>query len=203
MNATALSAPRFAGLLLAGGRSQRMGRDKAQLDWRGRPLGEHQAATLAATGASPLFLSCRPEQAWTPRDFSRLEDRASDGGVLAAFVEALTTVSASTDVVLVLAVDLPLVPARWLAELATRAGAERLSVVPLHDGGFEPFAAAWHRSALPMLRASLGRNQSLQQTCVELQNKNMLHALAVDATEAARLTNLNSPEDIVRLGSRT
>ena len=145
---------RFAGLLLAGGRSQRMGRDKAQLDWQGRPLGEHQAATLTATGAAPLFLSCRLEQTWTPPGFTRLEDRSAEGGALAAFVEALA--ATSVDVALVLAIDLPLVRPGWLEAMAARALREGVSMVPVREGRFEPFAAAWHRSALAALRESLG-----------------------------------------------
>jgi molybdopterin-guanine dinucleotide biosynthesis protein A len=188
---------RFAGLLLAGGHSQRMGRDKAQLDWQGRPLGDHQAATLAMTGASPLFVSCRPIQKWTPRDFSRLEDRSA-GGALAAFVEALTAIAG--DIVLVLAIDLPLVEAGWLEAIGARAVSEGVSVVPLHAGRFEPFAAAWHRSAFPVLHDALARNQSLQQTCAELQERKLLHALAIDAAAAASFSNLNTPEDAARLG---
>lgn len=46
-----------AGLVLAGGRSSRMGRDKALLDWHGQPLIEHQIHTLEAAGADPVYVS--------------------------------------------------------------------------------------------------------------------------------------------------
>lgn len=175
-----------------------MGRDKAQLDWRGAPLGEHQAATLVAAGAAPLFLSCRAEQPWTPREFTRLEDRAPGGGALAAFVEAL--VSTNSEVTLVLAIDLPLVKSEWLAALAVRAHAEGIAVVPVRDGRFEPFAAAWHCAALPQLRDTLARNDSLQAACAALLAKDLLHALEVTATAAAQLVNLNTPADVASLG---
>ena len=190
--------PPPAGLLLAGGRSQRMGRDKAQLDWRGQPLGEHQAATLTATGASPLFLSCRPDQPWTPRGFSRIEDRLPFGGVLAAFADAFG--ATSCEVLLVLAVDLPLVNSAWLATLASRAQTDKTSVVPLHEGRFEPFVAAWHRSAVSALQAALAENESLQSACAGLRNENRLHALTLSVGEAGSLANLNTPADADRLG---
>jgi molybdopterin-guanine dinucleotide biosynthesis protein A len=177
-----------------------MGRDKAQLDWHGRPLGEHQAATLVAAGVAPLFLSCRPEQSWTPRDFIRLEDRATGGGALTAFVDALTVTSASADVMLVLAIDLPLVQPAGLKALAVRAQAANISIVPWRENRFEPFAAAWHRSALPALRDALAQHQSLQQTCAGLREKKLLEALPVDGAEAANLINLNTPADAARLG---
>ncbi|MEY4924827.1 MAG: hypothetical protein RL598_1346 [Verrucomicrobiota bacterium] len=182
-----------AGLLLAGGHSRRMGTDKAQLDWHGRPLIEHQAATLAATGAWPLLLSCRPEQSATPVGFQRVEDQSPDGGALRAFVDALN--AAPTPVLAVLAVDLPLATADFLTRLTGLARDTAISVVPQHADGYEPMAAAWHRSALPVLRAALGTGQSLQQACAILQTQNLLQPHPLTPNEITLLTNLNRPSD--------
>jgi molybdopterin-guanine dinucleotide biosynthesis protein A len=182
-----------AGLLLAGGYSRRMGTDKAQLDWHGRPLIEHQAATLAATGAWPLLLSCRPEQSATPVGFQRVEDQSPDGGALRAFVDALN--AAPTPVLAVLAVDLPLATADFLTRLTGLARDTAVSVVPQHADGYEPMAAAWHRSALPVLRAALGTGQSLQQACAILQTQNLLQPHPLTPNEITLLTNLNRPSD--------
>lgn len=184
-----------AGLLLAGGRSQRMGRDKAALDWQGCSLGEHQARTLAASGAWPLHLSCRTEQPWTPAGFVRVEDQ-SDSGALGAFVAALA--SSPSPVTTVLAVDLPLVTAPLLAQLAGVARETAVSVVPWHEGTFEPFAAAWHRSALPALHAALAAGRSLQDTCTRLQQEGLLRAEALSPEESKLLANLNTPADLAR-----
>jgi molybdopterin-guanine dinucleotide biosynthesis protein A len=182
-----------AGLLLAGGHSRRMGTDKDQLDWHGRPLIEHQAATLAATGAWPLLLSCRPEQSATPVGFQRVEDQSPDGGALRAFVDALN--AAPTPVLAVLAVDLPLATADFLTRLTGLARDTAISVVPQHADGYEPMAAAWHRSALPVLRAALGTGQSLQQACAILQTQNLLQPHPLTPNEITLLTNLNRPSD--------
>lgn len=182
-----------AGLLLAGGHSRRMGTDKAQLDWHGRPLIEHQAATLAATGAWPLLLSCRPEQSASPVGFQRVEDQSPDGGALRAFVDALN--AAPTPVLAVLAVDLPLATADFLTRLTGLARDTAVSVVPQHADGYEPMAAAWHRSALPVLRAALGTGQSLQQACAILQTQNLLQPHPLTPNEITLLTNLNRPSD--------
>lgn len=48
--ATATKPMRCIGVVLAGGLSSRMGRDKALLRWQGRPLIEHQIAVLQAAG---------------------------------------------------------------------------------------------------------------------------------------------------------
>jgi molybdenum cofactor guanylyltransferase len=45
------------GVVLAGGFSSRMGRDKAMLSWHGRPLIEHQIAVLQAAGVDIVRIS--------------------------------------------------------------------------------------------------------------------------------------------------
>ncbi len=185
-----------AGLLLAGGRAKRMGRDKASLDWHGRSLGDNQAATLFASGAWPLLLACRRDQTWTPNGFVRIEDRVGQGGALQAFVDAFTATPAP--VVTALAVDLPLVTADLLEKFAGAAREAGVSVVPMHDGLFEPFAAAWHRSALPELQAASAAGRSLQSVCAALHAAGRLQPHALTAEEAKLLANLNSPEDLAR-----
>lgn len=135
-----------------------------------------------------------------PPAFTRLDDRAPGGGMRAAFVDALAATFACAEVALVLAIDLPLVDASWLAALAVQARVEKESCVPSRDERFEPLAAAWHCSALPLLRETIAQNKSLQEACAALREKSLLHALALDATEAASLANLNTPAEAARLG---
>ncbi len=51
------SVPTIAGVLLAGGRSSRMGVNKAFLDFKGRPLIEHMLDTLIRAGLTHLYIS--------------------------------------------------------------------------------------------------------------------------------------------------
>lgn len=182
-----------AGVLLAGGRARRMGCDKATMPWGDRTLGEHQAAKLAASGAWPLRLACRREQRWTPRGFIRIEDEDAHGGALAALVGAGEKIEAT--VLVVLAVDLPLVPVDLLIKLTRAASEAGMSVVPVRAGRFEPLAAAWHRSAWPALRAALAAGQPLQQVCAALQAAGRLRPHALARAETQWLTNLNTPAD--------
>jgi molybdopterin-guanine dinucleotide biosynthesis protein A len=186
-----------AGLLLAGGRSRRMGRDKVGLDWSGQTLGEHQAATLTKSGAWPLLLACRTDQTWVPAGYVRVEDRESNGGVLGAVVHAWS--ATDVDVLTVFAIDVPKVQPELLQRMAGMAREEGISIVPWHGERFEPLVAAWHRSAVPRLRQALAEGSSLQEVCVGLRTDGRLRAFALNADELYQLANVNTPEDVVRL----
>ncbi len=191
-----VDCPGAAGLLLAGGRSRRMGTDKSALAWQGRPLREHQATTLARSGAWPLLLACRPDQPWTPAGFRRIEDSGAAIGAVGALVNGLAV--ANRPVLTVLAVDLPLIAADLLGRIADLSRMAGVSVVPLHENGFEPFAAAWHRSALPVLQAVLGEGRPLQEACAILKARGLLESPDLTAGEAVQLLNLNTPADLAR-----
>jgi molybdopterin-guanine dinucleotide biosynthesis protein A/MOSC domain-containing protein YiiM len=191
-----VDCPTAAGLLLAGGRSTRMGTDKNKLDWKGRSLAEYQAMTLAASGAWPLYLSCRADQPETPPGFKRLEDER-DGGALEAFVASFGRHAA--EVVTVLAVDLPHMTPVLLRAIAGVARDHGNTVVPRVNGHFEPLAAAWHRSAVPALREGLTLGRSLQATCAALEAAGKLRVFPVADADVRSFANANSPEDWRRL----
>ncbi|MEO7598036.1 MAG: molybdenum cofactor guanylyltransferase [Opitutus sp.] len=183
-----------AGLLLAGGRSRRMGQDKAQVSWQGAALGEHQAQTLAVSGAWPLFVGCRPVQTWSPTGYTRLHDPAEATGALAAVAHALSAID--TAVLTVLAIDLPLVTPDFLQKMATLARLEGISVVPRHRGLYEPVAAAWHRSSLPAIETACQHSASFQDACARLCEGGQLRAYELDDRQIRALTNVNTPTEL-------
>ncbi|HEY2429272.1 MAG TPA: NTP transferase domain-containing protein [Acidimicrobiales bacterium] len=118
---------RCAGLLLTGGTSSRLGRDKASVPWDGRTLAQRAAAALAAV-TSPT-LEAGPGGSGLPAvDDPRL-------GPLAALAAALPHLPPDRHLIL-LACDLPLVEApllRWLADHPALG-----SVVPLAPDPGDP-----------------------------------------------------------------
>lgn len=98
------------GLVLAGGASRRMGRDKALLPWQGRTLLDHMLALLAAAGVERSVVSGdRPEHDGLP-------DRRPRQGPLGGLATAAAVLPDCR--LLVVPVDMPmLAPARLVALL--------------------------------------------------------------------------------------
>ena len=109
-------------------------------------------------------------------------------GVIAA-LEA-----AAHDRVAVLAIDLPNLPARWLAELAASASENR-GVVGRRGRIFEPLAAVYPRKMLPLARAALNRgDRALQPLLHAAVTAGLLRVRRITTAEAPWFLNLNTPE---------
>jgi molybdenum cofactor guanylyltransferase len=185
----------FTAVLLAGGRSRRMGQDKSALPWGDATLLAHQARTLRTTGAQQFLLSGRVDQALALEGFSIVPDSESGAGPAAALADAWRLTSA--EVLLALATDLPRMPAAYLRELAVGALQQQRSVVPVVGGRYEPLAAAWHRSCLVEFVDAAGR--SLQSICAALVARDLLTPRQVSDGEAQLFENVNTPEDYARV----
>lgn len=143
----------FSAVLLAGGHSRRMGRDKALLDAGGRTLLEHQLATLQRLNPAEVLLSCRCDQDYPACGVRIVRDKHVDCGPLGAIASCLE--ECQTNRLIVLAVDMPAMTAAYLRELL---GFGPASVIPEQAGGrLEPLSAVYSRALLPSARECLAR----------------------------------------------
>ncbi len=185
----------FSAILLAGGRSTRMGRDKAALLIDGEPLWQRQLATLHATGADELFISVRAESPLAVIGARTIEDLTPEAGPLAA-LEAVLPCLAHTHAV-VLAVDLPAMRADFLAMLMETALVKDCGVAPEMDGRFEPLAAVYTPAILPLVRECLrGPDRSMQNLLRMAKERGLVIAHPLRAEDRALFRNVNFPEDI-------
>jgi molybdopterin-guanine dinucleotide biosynthesis protein A len=133
--------PSRMGFLLAGGKSSRMGANKAFLQFRGRTLLESSLAVIGHVCPSVAIVG-------DPAQFSNygpvVEDVYSGCGPLAGIHGALLRSAAELN--LMLAVDMPFVSEDLLAYLFTVAEQNRAVVtVPRTGKGFQPLCAVYRR----------------------------------------------------------
>ncbi len=183
-------------VLLAAGRSVRMGRDKALLEIGGVPLWRRQRAVLADAGAERIFLSARADQPWVGDAAAEFAGVAADpvagAGPLAGIVAALE--ASKTPRLAVLAIDLPAMEARWFRALAAQCPAGAGAVGRRGDF-FEPLAAIYPRELLPAARAALaGGELSLQRLLAAAERGGLMRVVEIAPADAGLFANWNAPE---------
>ena len=185
-----MSAPLY-GLVLAGGRSSRMGRDKAALPVGGRTQLEH-AMTLLAPHVARAFVSVRADQRADPlrSGFEQIADTRDDLGPIAGIIAAQERYPQSAW--LVLACDLPLLDAATLALLVRERAPERLATAfrSSHDALPEPLCAVWEPASRAALAAYVARGKSCPRKFLlgaDLQ--------LIDELNPRALDNANTPEE--------
>ena len=185
----------FTAVLLAGGRSTRMGRDKAALEIEGEPLWQRQLATLRATGARDLLISGRADGPYANAGVLVIEDLTPGAGPLAALEAVLPRIATSHAIVL--AIDLPAMRADFLRVLVKTALAKDCSVIPESEGRFEPLAAVYAPSLLPLVVECLrGPDRSMQNLLRLAMKQHLAIAHSLTTEELALFRNLNSAEDL-------
>ena len=184
------------GLVLAGGRSRRMGRDKASLVVDGRTLAARAADVLAEVCEEVLVAAGGREVEGVPPSAVRIADGPGEGpaaGLLGAARER------PGRPLLVLACDVPRVPAALLAELALRIG--RIgrpgadgppdAVLPRSARGPEPLVAAYGPAALAALAEQVAAGENAVIRLLERDD------LAIEYLEGAELERFGDPKQML------
>ena len=186
-----MSAPPLFGLVLAGGSSSRMQRDKAALEYEGESQ-LTRAARLLQRHVQQVFVSVRPAQAEDPlrNAWPMIIDTIEGEGPIVGIRSAL---SAHGDVAwLVIACDLPFLSDTTLAHLIASRQPEALATAyrSAHDNLPEPLCAIWE----PASAAALADYQTNGGRC---PRKFLIRSEAplLDAVDAHALDNINTPQE--------
>ena len=147
--------PDAIGFVLAGGQSSRMGRDKALMEFAGRPLFAHALSILEEAGLPAMIAGAASPARASVEAFAPVIEDASPGlGPLSGICTALSIISVRYAVFL--PVDLPLLPPSLLVYLLHHAQMTGSAVtVPSVSGFTQTFPAVLDRIALPALQNEL------------------------------------------------
>jgi molybdopterin-guanine dinucleotide biosynthesis protein A len=184
----------FSAVLLAGGESRRMGRDKAKIVFRDEPLWRRQLRILRDLGSEKVFVSARTESSWLPSGTELLLDEPPSRGPLSGLTKALLQMQTSH--LVVLAVDMPFVTREHLRFLCTMVGEGR-GVVPVVGQRTEPLAAVYPAEAGADFAAALaGADFSLQRIIRKLAADEKVRLYAVPAVDDHFYRSVNEPADL-------
>ena len=186
--------PSFSAVLLAGGASKRMGRDKAQLPIgdSGQLLWQRQWAVLEELAPDEIFWSGPRPQG--PAHARIIEDVVKGAGPLAGISACLEVLR--SDLLVVLAVDLPQMNAPFLRSLLARS-AKGCGAVAQHGDFFEPLAAFYPKELHALAREHLAqRRYALQDFIREAAQRSAMATISLSEADAPLFRNVNTPSDL-------
>jgi molybdopterin-guanine dinucleotide biosynthesis protein A len=185
--------PDVTGVLLAGGKSNRMGRDKACLELNGESLFDRSRKLLQQFFPRIIIAGDRPDlaQAGIPA-YADIYPGSALGGLHTGLKVA------PTDWIFVAPCDMPYPDPRIVKLLlAQRAGFD--AVVPRTPEGYEPVFALYHKNCLPQMEQMLQQNQFRIYDFYQRISIRYLDPPELPEGWRHSLININTPEQLALL----
>jgi molybdopterin-guanine dinucleotide biosynthesis protein A len=180
------------GLVLAGGRSVRMGQDKGAMTWHGKEQ-RYFMADMLQTFCDSVYISCRPDQlSDIDASYHAIVDNVDGAGPIVAILSAFQQFPAVAW--LVVACDLPLLSNVSLLQLTSgrELAAMATTFSSPFDGLPEPLITIWEPDAYPFLQSHFSEGFKCPRKAL-IRNAEKVRLLT--PVSPHELLNTNTPED--------
>lgn len=177
------------GLILAGGKSSRMGSDKGVLVYHGKPQREH-LFDLLQKFCKKVYLSCKSNET-VPHHLNPITDTLDIDSPLNGIISAFKT--DPTTAWLAIAVDMPLVDEPIIRYLLAHRDPLNIATCFLDSDGKlpEPMCTVWEPHAFPLLQDFIKTGNVSPRKFLQENNAKLLRV-----PDKRALININSPEDL-------
>jgi molybdopterin-guanine dinucleotide biosynthesis protein A len=188
---------RCGGIVLAGGRSRRMGLDKALLPFGPETMLQRVVRRLGeAVGPIVVVAAVGQSLPELPAQVRIVRDRTGDRGPLEGLAAGLSALDESVEAAYTTACDVPLVEPDFVSRMIALADGFDAAAV-CEEGRFHPLSAVYRRELAPRIETLLAENrlrplfllQSVRTRTVSVEE-----LIDVDP-QLHSLANLNRPED--------
>ena len=188
---------KFAGIVLAGGRSSRMGRPKATL-----PFGDEtmlaRVVRLLGEVVQPIVVVAAPGQELPPlaTPVLRAEDKSEGRGPLEGLRAGLAALPSDADAAYATSCDVPLLVPAFVRRMTELLGEHDIAMAAT-DGFEHPLAAVYRRSVLPQIEELLAADRLRPLFLFEMVRTRRVTAdeLRDVDPQLHTLANLNHPAD--------
>jgi len=197
--------------ILTGGEARRFGgRDKGGLLIAGRTILERQIVELSEIADDILIVGARQNREGPPKGghpVRLIPDRVAGCGPLAGLDAALA--AAQSDVLVVIACDMPFVTAPFLRHLQSLAAGSAGShdradaVVPRTERGYHPVCAAYTQACRPTVEQALAEHRLSMSELLKRIHVRVVETGEIDAfgPRARLLANVNTPAELDELAA--
>lgn len=176
------------GIILAGGKSSRMGQDKGLMRFRGRPMVQH--VIDAAAMVCNTFLVVTDHPMYTMFGFATVTDEVKGFGPVAGILSGLRR--SSTERNLVLSCDVPFVTPALLKELVTCPADADVIVAEGADARIHPLIAVYSKRCIPAFEQAIAADEHRLRNVLEQLR---VHRVRFGEGMEIQLRNLNSVAD--------
>ena len=191
----------ISAVLLAGGESRRMGRDKATLLFHGKLLWQIQLEILRKLKPAEILVSAKTDPAWRPADVRFVADDPPSRGPLSGIAASLAQMR--TAHLFALAIDMPFMTDDFLRHLRDQIDIGCGVIAKIGDR-YEPLTAIYPKEARVDVRNALaGADFSLQSVVRGLVESRKLREVRVKEQETKLFLNLNELSDVERCSHNT
>jgi molybdopterin-guanine dinucleotide biosynthesis protein A len=183
----------MTGIILAGGESRRMGREKSLLDFKGRPLVAHMLELCAGLFEQTVIVTNKPDH-YRSYGAELVSDVFDIRGPLTGIYSGL--LKSRSEYSFVAACDMPFLNPRLIAYMGAAAQGYD-AVVPRYQGYLEPLHAVYHRGLLPAIESRLRKGDRRIRSMFDDLAVRYLAEEEIDRFDPLRRSfrNLNTPEE--------
>lgn len=180
----------ITGFILAGGKSRRMGTNKAFLMFQNVPLLKHMIMLIEPV-CHEVFVSGRAT-GYDVFNVPIIPDLFSDCGPIAGIYSSLN--HSESDWNLLVSVDVPFVNEELFRHLILHSG-ESDCIIPKHASGVEPLVGLYHRRILPVVEEMIGNGDYKLMDLLARLNTRFLDCNDLVTKYPRLFLNVNCPED--------
>ena len=186
----------ITGILLAGGKSSRMGQEKGLVGFRGKPLIQYGIELLSSFTDRIVIGSANPD--YLAFGCEMIPDEVTGLGPAAGLAAVLK--KSATPWNIVLACDLPFLEREFIENLIS-AAPDYQAVVPMHNGNMEPLAALYHRNLGTIFEEAVANGNLALHKILHSCHVNYLETGLMMEKYPNLFINLNSMDQIDRFVS--
>lgn len=181
----------FSGIVLAGGKSSRMGIDKGLMDFDGQPLIQYSIELLENFCDDIVISANNPqyERFGYPVVPDKILGLGPAGGITSASKKVIN------DWIIFLSCDIPFVTPAVIDRLSIETGKSN-AIIPIHENGVEPLIAIYNKRFMKTFEECLGKGINKMQDILEMGDVNYVDFQNELDADPHLFDNINSYSDI-------
>ncbi len=183
---------KITGIILAGGKSRRMGTDKALIQFRDKSLIENAIGLVQPLCSTILISSNNP--AIEKFGFPVIPDEVTNCGPIGGLYSTLKKTASEWN--FVISVDCPFVSPEFVEFLMSNI-IEKDCLIPKHIAGIEPLVALYHKKSLSFMEKAMQNKEYKVQKLIAGLNTEFIDVEEWLVKKPELFRNLNRPEDLI------